>query len=60
MTQDIGTLLKHGSTPAFQEHAPSRKPYNSPCLQEWGSILELTGGMIAEDNDAENGGSVPV
>jgi hypothetical protein len=60
MTKETETILKQGSTPARQEHAPPRKPYRSPCLQEWGSILELTGGPLSEDQDAENGGSVPV
>jgi hypothetical protein len=60
MTKDFEAILEHGSPRVPQEQAPSRKPYDSPCLQEWGSILELTGGPLAEDQDADFGGSVPV
>ncbi len=60
MTKDTEAILEQGSTRAFPEHAPPRKPYDGPCLQEWGSILELTGGPLAEDQDADIGGSVPV
>jgi hypothetical protein len=60
MIKDTEKIIKHDSTPTPQEHAPPRKPYNSPYLQEWGSILELTGGPLGEDQDADSGGSVPV
>ncbi|HEV7503796.1 MAG TPA: lasso RiPP family leader peptide-containing protein [Thermoanaerobaculia bacterium] len=39
---------------------PARKPYEAPRLQEWGSIVELTGGDFADVTDAEGGGSQPV
>lgn len=39
------------------EHAPPRKPYESPLLKEWGSILELTCGPTAGFKDAGFHGS---
>ena len=42
------------------EPCPARKPYEGPQLQEWGSIVELTGGDFADVTDAEGGGSQPV
>lgn len=37
----------------------SKKLYESPKLQEWGSIAELTGGDFQPPGDAEDGGSSP-
>lgn len=37
--------------------APAKKPYKSPTLQEWGSIIELTGGSIFDVDDGNFGGS---
>jgi hypothetical protein len=34
-----------------------RKAYESPRIQEWGSLLELTRGEGADFTDAEGGGS---
>jgi hypothetical protein len=35
-----------------------RKPYESPRLQVWGSLLELTAGPLSDITDANfNGGS---
>jgi len=40
------------------EHDPPRKPYEGPRLQDWGSLLELTGGGLSDITDADfNGGS---
>jgi hypothetical protein len=36
---------------------PSRKPYESPVLQEWGSILELTKGDGFSFKDGDFTGS---
>jgi hypothetical protein len=41
------------------EPSPPKKPYESPRLQEWGSIVELTGGPLGDATDAHGGGSVP-
>jgi hypothetical protein len=58
MTQDTKTIGMPDSGVAFPEQAKSRKPYDSPQLQEWGSIVELTGGTQFQLNDADfNGGS---
>ncbi len=50
---------ERSSAPPF-EHAPPRKRYESPRLQEWGSILELTGGPLSDITDVDNGGSTGV
>ena len=60
MTKDTETIPGQGSPRSHQEHAPPRKPYSSPCLEEWGSILELTRGEIAGFDDADFGASSPV
>ncbi len=40
------------------ETGSPRKPYESPVLMEWGSIVELTGGQLSDLTDADfNGGS---
>jgi len=39
------------------EQGPSRKPYESPSLQEWGSILELTKGPLSGTVDGDFSGS---
>ncbi|MBW8873574.1 MAG: lasso RiPP family leader peptide-containing protein [Acidobacteria bacterium] len=40
------------------EKGSPRKPYESPVLMEWGSIVELTGGPFADITDEGfNGGS---
>jgi hypothetical protein len=33
------------------ERASPRKPYMSPSLLEWGSIVDLTGGPLSDIND---------
>lgn|GEM_PF-2851904 len=44
----------------LSEPRPARKPYERPQVQDWGSIVELTGGDFADVTDAEGGGSQPV
>jgi len=34
-----------------------KKPYRSPALQEWGSILELTAGLGFDVSDGDFSGS---
>lgn len=47
-----------GSLPSPPEHDIFRKPYESPRLQDWGSLLELTAGGLSDITDADfNGGS---
>jgi hypothetical protein len=58
MSNNADTTLKPGAISSpFGEHAPPRKAYESPRLQEWGSLFELTRGEGANDTDAEGGGS---
>jgi hypothetical protein len=60
MTRDE-MKLEHDPESRLPKPCPARKPYEGPQLQEWGSILELTGGDFAADpTDAEGGGSQPV
>lgn len=40
-----------------QEAGPGRKAYEAPALVEWGSILELTAGGLASDEDGDFTGS---
>lgn len=48
-------LEAHGIS---DKNTADKKFYKSPELHEWGSILELTGGGLAEITDADfNGGS---
>jgi hypothetical protein len=35
------------------ERASPRKPYMSPSLLEWGSIVDLTGGPLFDVNDGD-------
>jgi hypothetical protein len=60
MTKHPETTLETSSVvPRSLEHAPprKRKPYESPCLQEWGSILELTKGPLSGTVDGDFSGS---
>jgi hypothetical protein len=58
MTDNFEATLDRGSLPVPAEHDPPRKPYDGPRLQEWGTLLELTGGPLADITDANfNGGS---
>jgi hypothetical protein len=58
MTKDAETTSEPGSVTSPAGHAPARRPYESPHLQEWGSILELTHGPKAGFKDAGfHGGS---
>ena len=41
------------------EPCPARKPYRCPQLEEWGSIVELTGGPAGDVTDVDGGGSQP-
>jgi hypothetical protein len=53
--------LERASEGRPPEPRPARKPYECPQLQEWGSIVELTGGDFADVTDANGqGGSQPV
>jgi len=60
MTKDAHTAPEPGSVPPLAETVPPRKRYESPQLQDWGSIVDLTRGESAEASDADIGGSVPV
>jgi hypothetical protein len=57
MGNDANTTPKQGSVSPDGERLPPCKPYESPRLQEWGSLLELTRGEGSGDSDAEGGGS---
>lgn len=60
MSRNELPIEKPGALPSPVEHAPPRKPYEAPRLQEWGSILELTRGPISDITDVEVGGSTGV
>jgi hypothetical protein len=51
MTTSENETLPEGTGPA------ARKPYESPVLREWGSILELTAGGGFDVNDGDFTGS---
>ena len=58
MSKETESLVEPASTPASLKHAPLRKPYDGPCLKEWGALLELTSGQSGgEVLDADFGGS---
>lgn len=57
MTKTTEAIPKSGLIASSDEHAPPLKPYKSPLLREWGSILELTGGPTAGFKDAGFHGS---
>jgi len=46
-----------GSVPQYSEARVGKKPYRSPELRDWGSILELTAGGIFNVDDGDFGGS---
>jgi hypothetical protein len=47
-----------GSTLPQPAEQDLKKPYESPLLRDWGSLLELTGGALADITDANfDGGS---
>lgn len=54
MTKDTETTQEPGSIFRSSEHSPPRKPYESPQLKEWGSILELTGSGFSGFDDVNN------
>jgi hypothetical protein len=60
MTKNANTLRELGSVPVSVEQVSPRKPYESPRLQDWGSILELTKGPLSDITDLEIGGSTGV
>lgn len=61
MDKDTEMIPAARSSPSPVEHAPLRKRYESPRLQEWGSIIDLTGGLLSDLTDADfNGGSTGV
>lgn len=60
MTKDVYPAPETGVVPPLAEAVPSLKRYESPQIQDWGSILDLTRGESAEASDADIGGSVPV
>jgi hypothetical protein len=39
------------------EQAPPRNPYQSPILVEWGSLVDLTRGPLADVQDDDFSGS---
>ncbi len=49
-----------GSEGQPAELGPRLKPYESPCLVEWGSIRELTAGPRADVQDDDFSGTGPV
>ena len=57
MIKDSEVDLKPGSVPLSVEHAPPRKPYQGPRLQEWGAIAELTKGPLSGTVDGDFSGS---
>jgi hypothetical protein len=58
MTNDNRAAWKPRSGTELPEPVAPRKPYHSPKLQDWGSIVELTGGPRFDFTDADfNGGS---
>ena len=58
MTKATKTTPELGSVDPSGEHAPPpRKSYESPRLQEWGSILELTKGGFAGTVDDDFSGT---
>jgi hypothetical protein len=46
-----------GPVPQGSEARAAKKPYRSPALQDWGSILELTAGAGFDINDGDFSGS---
>jgi hypothetical protein len=46
-----------GSVPQYSEARAGKKPYRSPALRDWGSILELTAGAGFDVNDGDFSGS---
>jgi hypothetical protein len=58
MTKDIEMTPEPCSGPPSTEPVTPKKLYDSPCLHEWGSIMELTQGEGAHFSDANfDGGS---
>jgi hypothetical protein len=51
--------LERAPESRVSEPCPTRKPYQDPQLQEWGSILDLTGGPAGDVTDVDGGGSQP-
>jgi hypothetical protein len=56
-SKDLETALQPGSVPLSIEDAPPRRPYGSPRLVEWGSIVELTRGPLSGTVDGDFSGS---
>ena len=54
MTKDAETTVELGSVPRSSEYSPPRKPYESPQVKEWGSIVELTGSGFSGFDDVNN------
>lgn len=50
MTQDAEAPIDKPEL-SHHEEAPKGKPYRSPELLEWGSIIELTAGPLADISD---------
>ena len=46
-----------GSAPRCSEGRVVKRPYRSPVLREWGSLLELTAGFGFDLNDGDFTGS---
>jgi hypothetical protein len=57
MTKDAETTPEPGSASPNSEHGPPRKGYQSPSLVEWGSLVELTRGPLADIQDDDFSGS---
>jgi hypothetical protein len=58
MTKNFEPTLARAPLPDPAGNEVRRKPYESPLIQDWGSLLELTAGPLSDITDADfNGGS---
>jgi hypothetical protein len=58
MIKNSEAIPERSLPPEPVERIRLRKPYESPRLQVWGSLLELTAGPLSDITDANfNGGS---
>ena len=57
MIKGAETTEEPGSVSPLFQAGSSRKAYRSPSLVEWGSLVELTGGPLADVQDDDFNGS---
>ena len=58
MTKIFEPTLERTTLPEPAGNELRRKPYESPLLRDWGSLLDLTAGHLSDLTDADfNGGS---